>query len=911
MGRRTSTAGRRKRKGRDALHADADRRELIRAGHHPFVALSLVIFFLSGIAGLGYQIVWARMFTVGLGHEMPSVFAVVVAFFGGLALGAWALDGRVSRSRAPGRWYAALEIVIGAWALTTIILIPHLNTLIHELTGVTPSPLRHWLIAFGIPFLTLLPATTAMGATLPAMDRFVSALGRQGRTIGGLYAANTLGAAAGVMLSTFLIIPLVGFRTTVLIFAFVNFFCAWAILRWPGAGETKRNSVIDPVTDNISLWRLDGCLLLTGLLGIGYEVIGVRVISQVVENTVYSYASALIVYLLFTAIGAAAYHRWARYAPFRPTLTMLLIGLATTCMMGIVMLSRADEVYTAVAISGERGFGRGLLAEMTVAALVFAIPTLLMGATFSHLAQAARREHGGVGRALGVNTIGGAIAPIVFGVMMLPTYGAMITLVAIALGYLLLIPELRTPRVLTAGVPVAMIVVLPANLVLVTPPDGGSIRDYREGVMAAVSVVADSSGGLQLKVNNLFHMGGTVGGFGERRMANIPMLLYRDQHDPAIGPQRSLFLGVGTGITAGAATIYLSEPGHADPAVPADAPRAHIHAVELVPEIVDLMDHFGEHNAMLHEQPNVTMYTADARRFVRATNESYDVVVADLYHPARDGTGALYTREHFTAIRDRLAPGGIFCQWLPLYQLDEQMMRLIIRTFVDVYPYAHAFIAHYNVQTPMLGLVGAMEPLVYPADWFDRRTNGTRIVAGLYAQQQALYDRFALFGTYVADRDDLARFAGEGPLNTDDRPLVVFLAPRFIYVHQWQRYGRLMTLLEETTGDPRSLIRVDDGDDDAQRFIEELGGYHDARNLFLRGAVEQSEGRIADAMTAFIQSAESSPAFLTGYFTAHQYATSIARTNPEFARSILMRLREANPDRPEAGRSLRQLFGDP
>ena len=82
-----------------------------------------VLFFLSGAAGLGYQIVWTGQFAVGLGHEMPSLLAVVTAFFGGLAIGAWGLDGRISRSAVPGRWYAGLEIVIGLWALVTVALI--------------------------------------------------------------------------------------------------------------------------------------------------------------------------------------------------------------------------------------------------------------------------------------------------------------------------------------------------------------------------------------------------------------------------------------------------------------------------------------------------------------------------------------------------------------------------------------------------------------------------------------------------------------------------------------------------------------------------------------------------------------------------------------------------------------------
>src|ERR1041385_4258376 len=85
-------------------------------------------------------------------------------------------------------------------------------------------------------------------------------------------------------------------------------------------------------------------------------------------------------------------------------------------------------------------------------------------------------------------------------------------------------------------------------------------------------------------------------------------------------------------------------------------------------------------------QPQLRMFIADARRFVRATAAQYDVIVADLFHPARDGAGSLYTLEHFSAIRRRLAPGGLFCQWLPLHQLDEHMLRVIIRTFLEVFP---------------------------------------------------------------------------------------------------------------------------------------------------------------------------------------------------------------------------------
>ena len=107
------------------------------------------------------------------------------------------------------------------------------------------------------------------------------------------------------------------------------------------------------------------------------------------------------------------------------------------------------------------------------------------------------------------------------------------------------------------------------------------------------------------------------------------------------------------------------------------------------------------------QYPGLHLKVADARRFVNASRNKYDVIVADLFHPARDGAGSLYTVEHFQAIRGLLKPGGLFCQWLPLYQLDLDVLRVIVRTFLQVFPEGTAYLAHYSLQTPIIGLIGA------------------------------------------------------------------------------------------------------------------------------------------------------------------------------------------------------------
>ena len=157
----------------------------------------------SGFAGLGYQIVWTQQSALWLGHESAGVLAVVAGFFGGLALGALLIGPRVHRSHRPARWYAGCEVAIGVWSLALALLFDPVSGWLLSLIGPQPSAAWHWSVAFCGTFLLLLPATAAMGATLPAMERVF-------RSIPALYAGNTFGAVLGVLGTAFLLVPELG-----------------------------------------------------------------------------------------------------------------------------------------------------------------------------------------------------------------------------------------------------------------------------------------------------------------------------------------------------------------------------------------------------------------------------------------------------------------------------------------------------------------------------------------------------------------------------------------------------------------------------------------------------------------------------------------------------------------------------
>ena len=822
------------------------------------------------------------MFAVGLGHEMPSVMAVVTAFFGGLAIGAWVLDGPVSRSSRPGRWYVGLELGIAGWALLTLALIPWANGQVAALTGLSPSPFRHWLIAFGVPFLLLLPATAAMGATLPATERVFSRLTGSDRRVSGLYGANTLGAVGGVLLTTFLLTPALGLRRSILVLAAVNVIAVFLFASRFVRGERDRPPVHTPKRDVPAPRALLAVAFGTGFLGIGYEVLGIRLIGQVLENTIYTFASVLSVYLLGTALGAAWYQRARPALPFTTVLARLLGALAAACGVGIGVMYGAAEVYEGVRGALGGTFGASVAAEIVLGAVVFLVPTILMGATFGHIAEASRGREGGVGRALGINTAGGSLSSVVFVVLLLPAVGAKGALLAVVLGYLVMIPRGRRAAGI-AGLAVALVLAFVASpLRHVDPPAGGRVVEFREGVLAAVAVVETDDGERELKVNNRFGMGSTRTRFAERRQGHLPLLLHPD-------PRRALFLGLGTGDTFAAAGAHAG---------------LSAEAVELLPEVVDVLSSFHDTGDPILAGESLTISVADAHRFVRATPDRYDVIVADLFHPARDGAGSLYTIEHFRQVRACLEPGGLFCQWLPLYQLDGENLRVVIRTFLDVFPRGSAYVGLFNARQPVLALVGSDEGLAFDLDWMARRVPTPELSAAL--RHAGLGTGLDLFGGYFGGRSSLEAFAGAGPVNTEDNQLVTFRTPRAVYAGVRPAERNLRDLMSKLTPRATELFGPALAGTSAEA---ELDAYWRARNLYLESDMHAVAGRDAESLDTLFRCIEESPDFRLGYTVALGHVQRRLTGDREAARRLLERLRRVRPERPEAAEWLARFFG--
>ena len=846
---------------------------------------ALALMLASGFAALACQIVWTQQTAIWLGHETTAVLAVVGAFFAGLAVGAFTLGRRVQTSPRPERWYAACELVMGAWALALVFLMAPAGQMLLALTGEQPSAAWQWSLTFVGTFLLLLPATAAMGATLPAIERVLARQTTSGTALAGLYAANTFGAVLGVLAATFWLVPAFGLARTAMVCAALNLLCAGATLWLFRARAVAVAAAPTPTPTHTP--GLVPLLALTGLLGIGYEVLVVRVLRQMAENTVYTFAMLLTVYLVGTALGAAAYQRWlARRAQGGALGEKLLLALAFACLLGTASLWLAEGLKAAVLQAAGSGLVAALGAEAILAAVAFLLPTVVMGALFSHLCTQALGSGLGFGRALAVNTVGAAAAPFLFGVLIAPAAGPKAALLLVVAGYLLLalrLPRFSLPAAATAAATLALAWLAPP-LAFVDVPEGGRIVSYRDGALGAVSVVEDAGGVARLRIDNRQQEGSNATLYADARQALLPLLLH-----PA--PRHALFLGLGTGVTATAA---------------AQDTQLQVDVVELLPEVIEASSHFTRALNEGVPNPRLNVITGDARRFVRATQRHYDLIVADNFHPARSGSASLYTVEHFRAVRARLAPGGVFCQWLPLHQLDLPTLRSIVRAFVEAEPQGWAMLSTFSLETPVLGLVTRADSGRFDRAQLQARMQGAAMTRPLSAF--GLHDELALWGGFVAGPASLARFADGAPANSDDHPIVAYRAPRITYAPDSLPRERLLALLGELDVAPDDLMLTATDSSWSPR----LAAYWQARDRFLLAGrnVRPSndvQRMLAQVREPLLAAMRISPEFRPAYDPLLQMAVALGRTDVPGARALLTELTMLQPTRAEGPRALQAL----
>ena len=710
------------------------------------------VFFASGVVALLYEAAWQRQFTLLFGSAAPATAAVLAAYFAGLGLGSWLLGKWGARWRQPLRTYAVLELVIAAGALLVAPLLSLYATFypgLYERGAGTAWLLlsAKLLLAFGA---IVIPAA-AMGGTLPVLAQlFENRRDRLGELAGRLYMLNTAGAACGVLLFPSLLRAL-GMRQSVWLCASVNLLLAAAAWRMSRSMTAVPAPVAatQPAARGLRLWLAlaFGSGFVTFVLQTGWN----RIFAQTHGNSVHSFVVITALFIAALAAGAqlARVLLRRRWTPEKGLLFMWGMGgfLTVSAAMMFPRLTDGLNFMDDATVFQWSFFKPALWAILLPVTLLAAgLPLILQKA-----ATLSSRPAGAITGSVLAWNVTGCVAGTLAAGFLLPAPLGMFATVAFAgtvtmLGAALVNRKLRWPLLglTTFGAVVVGLLAfsIPSRVRLETKKDERllALKEDAYGVSAVVEV----PGSRRLKLNNHYALGGSASTGDERMQAHLPLLLHPQ-------PQRVIFLGYGTGITAGGAVFH--------------APR-EITALELVPSVAALAgEFFAEQNRHFATQPSARLIIEDARNFLRGTAEEFDVIVGDLVVPWRQGEGALYTLENFEAARARLASGGLYCAWLPLFQLGEDDFRSILRTFLKVFPQAQVWRGDFSPTEPALALVGGAGAEFNPAT-----------VAARLAQMQPdpLNPQLAhataawMHCVGMVTREQ----AGDGPLNTEDCPRV-------------------------------------------------------------------------------------------------------------------------------------------
>lgn len=766
-----------------------------------FILLTLL--FISGFASLIYQVLWMRELTLLFGATSYATAGTLAVFFGGLAIGGAIWSHRAPRVNNALKEYGILEIGVGILGGLYFILMSIYAMIyapLHDALGDFPALLLTAKMLLAA--IVLLPPSILMGATLPLMSQHVIGnSGKLGRLGTLMYGVNTFGAATGALAAGFWLPRWLGFNLTYVIaisasilIGIIAMFMSkqTAEIKQQDTGNTKSVDGSRKKTNSIDV-QLNSPKLITvavfsGLLALALEVLWTRMFQQVLQNSVYTFSIILVIFLIALAMGSLVARMLTKLKYSSWTVLAILMTLAG---MGTLVTPFAFYELT----DGMRYLGAGeqwsvyLLSVITSAALVLFVPGIAVGSVFPFLLRVAENS-GEAGKVLGrlsaINTSGAIIGSLLAGFVLLSLVGLWSSVLMIALAYFVL--SLWIALSITDGSGRRFAILPALNLILaltVANPSGfpGVRLKKSEKVLASWEgkdgyvAVIDRKGSLRIKVNNFYALGSSGALEHEQNQSLIPLM-------PHPKPEKLFYLGMGTGITAGAGLRL---------------PSKEITVAELIPEVITAGTEFFNDFAMglfTHERARVI--ARDGRNELRGSTAQYDAILADLFIPWRAGVGNVYSLDHYKKARERLRSGGIYVQWIPLYQVTENEFWTITRTFLKAFDHVHVWRGDFYTEKPIIALVGSSNAAPLNLDNIVR--NGTHI--SQRSDVNPLSYSAITLPYYAGNLGESREIVPDGPIHTDNKPIIEYQAP---ISHRNARAGRakwfvgeeLITLLDQ------------------------------------------------------------------------------------------------------------------
>ena len=756
----------------------------------------LVLFVGSGCAALVYEVVWFQLLQLSIGSSAVSLGVLLGIYMGGMCLGSLLLPRFLNRSLHPLRVYAMLEFGIGLCGLVVLYAVPFLGGLYTSVAGSGPVSL---ILRALVASVCLIPPTLLMGATLPAIARWVETTPRGVSWLGFFYGGNLAGAVAGSLLAGFYLLRVFDMPTATFVAVAINVVVGLLAL---GVARFTPHTIIKggasdalPAAATTTETRLVYvAIALSGLTALGSEVVWTRLLSLIFGATAYTFSLILAVFLVGLGIGSTVGASMARSST-NPRTALGWCQVALCVALGWAAYATGSSLpYWPINPSISTSLVYNFQLDLMRAIFVMLPGAILWGASFP-LALAAVAVPGQdsaklVGGVYAANTVGAIVGALVTALAMVGVVGSQITQQALigvsALSGLLLLGAAREGGGFRASLPaLARVIVVAAVaglLARVVPPLPGLLVAYGrysatwigqneiiyvgEGVTASVAVSRTPSGTLN------YHNAGKVQASSEPQDMRLQRMLGHITTLVPKNPSKVLVIGCGAGVTAGAVSV--------DPLVK-DQTIAEIEP--LVPRVVST--YFAAHNFNVVANPKVKVHLDDARHYLLTTDEKFDAVTSDPLDPWVKGAATLYTREFFNVVKAHLKPGGVVTLFVQLYESTEAAAKSEVATFLEAFPNGAVFANTVNGQGYDLVLFGQLENDRIDVDAVQARLDDPANAAITQSLREiGINSAIDLFGTYAGRRSDMATWLKDAQINTDANLKLQYLAGLGLNLYQ-------------------------------------------------------------------------------------------------------------------------------
>ncbi len=664
------------------------------------------LFFLSGFTTLVYEISWTRQIGNVVGNTVTASSIVLASIFVGVAIGSYIAAARL-RAVQPMILFSGCEFFAAVWALSVPWALASFESMVAWNSNWpvgTESVIQVILVSS-----VLLPATIPLGATLPAIDRALrrDRVRSRSSSLPTLYGLNTMGAMAGGIICSYGMIMSFGVSGSSRVAACLGILVAVvSAVYGMTTQELEQINVLEQNVPQSALlnharqedlnrsWWVAG---VSGFVILAFEVLYTRLFSLVFHNSIYTFGNIVTAFLLSLAIGSwlsvLLQRRWnpEKLIPYAAVFAAIAVMVS---LWFFVRISRLDYFVVNGSVSSH------LLQSFLLVVGVVVVPVTLMGLLLPlswQLNGSRQLNNHDIGRLVAVNSVAAAFGAIMAGIFFLPLLGLWASFLLLA-GILILLSSLFSQQH-TAYIGAA------ASLFIMTAVSVDSyswqnlglgknevLITRRESAFGWIDVTRDLNGTNWYLRENLHYRHGVTGeqATRQKRQARLPLLLHSH-------PEKVLFLGLGTGMTAAGALPFQDVMS--------------LEVVELIPDVVEAAKELGDSSGSIFKDKRTTVKVDDARHFLNTSSKNYDVIVADLYVPWESKTGYLYSQEHFLSVADRLNSDGMFCQWLPLYQLGKGEFLSICDTFASVFPHTSLWWGKMDASQPIIALVGMKGPI--------------------------------------------------------------------------------------------------------------------------------------------------------------------------------------------------------